>query len=278
VRNRSLLIGTGTVALTIAVGWMAWWVPENRRSFHIANEGWFDRDTYSGGADKASHFVLAAMAQELLTSAFRKAGQDEAAANWWALGSVSIAGLALEVGDGSSIFGASWEDAVTNVAGSATQMVLNRAHLNDTIGFRMGKVKRRIPPPCCRADNYGTDYSSQIYMADLKLAGFLPRVGVEPGAGRFLLLSVTYGSKGYRYSGDEWRQRNLGADVGLNVPEILRALGVRDDSWWGKPLLTFLTYFRIPYTAFGWRYDFNSRRWSGPDTGDRFDPGAIIYD
>ena len=40
----------------------------------------------------------------------------------------------------------------------------------------------------------------------------------------------------------------------------------------------FARYFRIPWTAFGWRYDLNSRKWRGPDTGDVFDPGAVIYD
>ena len=99
--------------------------------------------------------------------------------------------------------------------------------LSDTIGFRMGFVKALIPDACCRYGGYGSDYSREIYSLDLKLSGFLPRIGVGPGLGRFLLVSLTYGSKGYRYSPPESRQRNIGIDLGLNLPEILRAVGVK---------------------------------------------------
>ncbi|MGZ5429521.1 MAG: hypothetical protein ACXWFS_10970 [Thermoanaerobaculia bacterium] len=51
-----------------------------------------------------------------------------------------------------------------------------------------------------------------------------------------------------------------------------------EQKWWGKFLLLVGTYFRFPYTSFGWHYDLNHGTWSGPDTGDRFDPGSIIYD
>ena len=58
----------------------------------------------------------------------------------------------------------------------------------------------------------------------------------------------------------------------------LLAVGVPEKKWWGKILLMIGTYFRFPYTSFGWHYDLNHGKWSGPDTGDRFDPGSIIYD
>jgi hypothetical protein len=89
----------------------------------------------------------------------------------------------------------------------------------------------------------------------------------DPGPARFLLLSVTYGTKGYHYVPVGERERNLGLEFGLNVPEAMRALGVPEDPWWGKVLYTTFRFIRIPYTAWGWRYDLNHHRWHGPDTG-----------
>ncbi len=278
VRNRSLAVGAGTLVLTPVAGWLTWWSVEKKVPFNFANEGWFDQDTYTGGADKANHMVAGYIGQHALDWAYRQTGQPPEKARWWALGTVALTGLAIEAGDGITVYGASWEDGVSNVLGAGLALFVTAKGLDDTVGLRMGQVRYDIPPPCCRAYGYGSDYSKWVQSADVKLAGLLPRLGAEPGLARFLLVSLTYGTKGYRFSPEEVRERNLGIDLGLNLPEILRAIGVRDGTWWGKSLLAFVTFVRIPWTAFGWRYDLNRRRWHGPDTGDQFDPGRVIYD
>jgi hypothetical protein len=95
---------------------------------------------------------------------------------------------------------------------------------------------------------------------------------------RFFLLSVTYGTKGYRFSPPENRERNLGLEIGLNLEEILHRIGVPEHKWWGKALFVVATHIRFPYTGYGIRYDFDHGRWRGPDFGDKFDPGSVIYD
>lgn len=58
VRRKTLLLtGAVFVALPIA-GYLSWWQKAERRDFHANSEGWFGRDSYAGGADKVSHFVL----------------------------------------------------------------------------------------------------------------------------------------------------------------------------------------------------------------------------
>lgn len=99
--------------------------------------------------------------------------------------------------------------------------------------------------------------------------GVFHRLGRKPGLARFLLLSASFETKGYALSPPEQRQRNLGIELGPNFPEILRAIGVREDTWWGKSLLGLLTYYRPPLSTFGIRYDFNARRWRGPDAGNK---------
>lgn len=274
---KTVRVGAGILVAAPAIGYFAWWRGSTGGSFRSANERWFQRDTYAGGADKASHFVVGYMAEQTLEGIYGRLGHGPADTALLSLSTVALTGALIELGDGFSQYGFSWEDATANLFGALAAATLSRYGLRDTFGVRYGLVKALIPDACCRFGGYGSDYSKEIYAFDLKLAGLLPRWNVKPGLARFLLVSMTYGSKGYRYSDEEVRERNLGFEAGLNVPEILRAAGVKESSWWGKPLLIFLSYFRIPYTAFGFRYDFNHKKWSGFDTGDRFDPGSIIY-
>lgn len=273
------LVAAGAALTALTIGYLTWWRDRTGR-FASANEEWFGADTYAGGADKASHMTFSFNAEWGLESAYRAIGRPAGEALWLAFGTVAAIGLLLETGDGFSEYGFSWEDAASNTIGAGFSALVSHFGLRDTIGMRVGRVKALIPDPCCRAGvNVGSDYSKEVYSLDLRLSGFLPRVGVkDPGPARLLLVSLTYGSKGYRFSPVDHQERNLGLDVGLNLPEILRACGVRDGTWWGDTLLTFFSVIRIPYTAFGFRYDFNHHKWSGWDTGDHFDPGSVFYD
>ena len=271
-------ITAGVLVVVPIVGYLRWWEKDPRSTFSFANERWFQSDTYAGGADKASHIFLGYISTQALQAAYGAAGKTPAQARALALGVMTLAGAFVELGDGYSEYGFAWEDVAANTIGSLVATGIDAWGIHDSVGLRFGYVKALIPDVCCRYGGYGDDYSKEIYSLDLKLAGFLPRVGVKPGPARFLLLSATYGSKGYRYSDEPLRQRNIGIESGLNLREVLLAVGVPEKPWWGKVLLGIATYFRFPYTSFGWHYDLNHGTWSGPDTGDKFDPGSIIYD
>lgn len=278
VRKRSLRL-SGAVLLAIPVlGEALWWRNEETEGFHWNRENWFGRDTYAGGADKVSHvFGGYAVARELALG-FEKLGNSPARSRALATGLTVLSGVLVEGGDGFSIYGYSWEDVFSDVVGAGLAAGIGAAKADDLIGVRFGFVKADKPPTCCRAAGRGSDYSREIYSFDLKLDGALKRLGVaKPGPGRFLLVSLTYGSKGYRFSPVEVRQRNVGVDVGLNVVEVLKAVGVRENTWWGQSLIKLFTYYRLRYTAWGWRYDFNHHKWSGFGTGSEFDPGRVIY-
>jgi hypothetical protein len=276
--TKTTVVTASVVVIAPVIGYLAWWRTSSRPSFGFANERWFQRDTYAGGADKASHIYLGYISTLALQSIYRSLDKPPAEARGLALGVTVLTGALIEIGDGYSIYRFSWEDIAANAIGAALATGLDAWGLKDTVGLRLGRVKALKPDPCCRYGGYGDDYSKEIYSADLKLAGFLPRVGVKPGPARFLLVSMTYGSKGYRYSAEPIRQRNIGLEFGLNLREVLLAVGVPEKKWWGKALLAIGTYFRFPYTSFGWHYDLNHGKWSGPDTGDQFDPGSITYD
>lgn len=275
---KTTAITAGVILGAPVVGYFTWWREDSRSTFTVANERWFQQDTYAGGADKASHIFWGYLGTQILQGAYRGVGKTPGQSRALAFGVVALTGALVELGDGWSKYGFAWEDIAANTIGSAVATGIDAWGLHDTVGLRFGYVKALIPDACCRYGGYGDDYSKEIYSADLKLEGFLPRVGVRPGPARFLLVSVTYGSKGYRYSDEPLRQRNIGIELGLNLREILLAIGVPEKPLWGKALLAIATYFRFPYTSFGWHYDLNHGTWSGPDTGDKFDPGSIIYD
>jgi uncharacterized protein YfiM (DUF2279 family) len=278
LRGRTLWLTVGVLAAVPVVGELVWWKGNERGAFHFTDEGWFGRNTYAGGADKASHFFLGYFAASELSKWYERFGNSPAQSRTLAVGLTALGGALIELGDGmTEVYGYSWTDVAFNFAGSLAGVGLEAAGLNDLLGLRFGVVSAQIPPPPNRAYGWGHDYSEDIYSLDFKFDGALRRLHVRPGPGRFFLVSLTYGSKGYRFSPVDVRERNIGVDLGLNVPEILLAVGVPKTSWWGRILLTFFEYFRVPYTAFGFQYDLNSGRWHGPSTGDRFDPGKVIY-
>ena len=131
------------------------------------------------------------------------------------------------------------------------------------------------PPACCRTPGIGKDYSEEIYTADLKLEGFARRLHFRPGPARFLLVSVAYGSKGYRYSLPDFRQRNIGVELGLNIPEILSAVGVPEAEVVGAAHLRVLQLRPDPLHVDRVYYDLNHGKWHGPNSGNVYDPGAV---
>lgn len=238
-------------------------------SYHFHNEGFFGRNTYAGGADKSSHFVISASLARELALLYDRQGHTETQSTALAFGLTFIAGAIVESGDAISPYGFSWEDLTADTLGAAAGLWLLRRGLNDLIGLRAGKVPTNLPVPEGHTPHFGANYSNEIYSADLKIAGLARRLRFDAGPARFLLASVTYGTKGYGYAPPlPVQERLLGFEVGLNMPEILNAVGVTETSWWGSLLHKALNFFRIPYTSFGFRYDLNHGRWHGPDTGN----------
>jgi uncharacterized protein YfiM (DUF2279 family) len=239
--------------------------------YHFTDEGYFGRHTYVGGGDKASHFVSFYAVSRLLASVYETLDQSERRSYTLASGISALAGLATEIGDGTNRYGFAYEDLILDVAGASSGYVLARYGLNDLIVFRAGLV----PAPETPLEYYvpsisGKDYSKEIYTADLKLSGLATRMDRRFGLARFLLVGLTYGVKGYPNAVEELRERQVGIEIGLDLAEIGRALGVPEDRWWGKIALTILDVIRIPYTAFGMQYDINNHQWHGPSIGDSF--------
>ena len=225
-------------------------------SFRIHQEGWFGRNTTNGGADKASHLTDYFVVTHLFEDVYRMLGYSEKTA---ILASFSLAvatGLANEVSDGFTRHGFSWEDFAMDAAGATVASVISVTQTRDLFGMRTSHLP-------------GSTYTHDVYSADFKLSGLGRRLGVNIGPLRWLLLSVTYGSKGYRVEPPIELQRQVGFEVGLNLQQILNDVGVKKNTWWGYSL-HLVDYIRFPYTAVGMRYDLNHGKWYGPGNGNQY--------
>jgi hypothetical protein len=226
------------------------------RSYHVDNEGWFGRHTTYGGADKAAHFVDYYIVSKEFAKLFVVLGHTPDRARWMGAGVAGLTGLVNELGDGTTRHGFSPEDLVMDIGGALTAALINAASAEDLIGFRRGIATF---DNCC-------NYSNEIYTADLQLAGAARRLGLDLGPLKYLLFSVTYGTRGY--PSDSGTERRVGFEVGLNIKQMLDDLNVRRNTWWGYGLHVIFDNIRLPYTAVGFRYDLNHGRWRGPNAGN----------
>ena len=228
---------------------------DTNRGFRIHHEGWFGRNTTNGGADKASHLTDYFVITNLFEDVYRMLGHSEKAAILWGFSLAVTAGLANEVSDGFTRHGFSWEDFAMDAAGATAASLVSVTHTKDLFGMRTSHIP-------------GSSYTHDVYSGDFKISGLGQRLGVNIGPLRWLLLSVTYGAKGYRVSPPIEQQRQIGLEVGLNLQQILNDVGVKRNTWWGYSLHLIGDNIRFPFTAVGMRYDLNHSKWHGPNTGN----------
>jgi hypothetical protein len=234
-------------------------------SFHFAHEGFFGRDTYAGGADKASHFVDYHFVSKELANFYGVLGYSRGQSILMGAGVAIAAGLVTEIGDGTTFFGFAWEDLLMDSLGAGTAALIGATETADLFGFRRGFIPVSGDTGCCGNSKLrGRDYSNEIYTADLKFAGVAQRAQLNAGPLRYLLFSVTYGSRNYPSGNVANQERLVGFEIGLNLEEILNDVGVRRTTWWGYAAHVVLDNFRVPFTAIGARYDMNHGRWHGP--------------
>ena len=271
--DHSRFLAGGFTALFLGLEYAAFWSSEKMSSnFQVSNEGWFGPTTYAGGADKASHLIGGYIAGRVLSAGLSWSGSPPEKTELLSAVMIGATGTLIEVGDAYHGFGFSWQDALITAAGGAAGSILAATRLDDTITMRFGMVGIDYPNDESLAVYEPNHYSGEVYTIDLRMAGLLPRLGKPPGIARFFLASLTYGSKGYKWVDERYRQRRVGLEVGLDTYEIGLAAGLRPDTWWGAPLLGFLRYFRIPFTGIGFQYELNSRKWIGPNSFYAFDP------
>lgn len=232
---QTTLAGVGLVT-----AWGVWQWDYFSRSPHTESEGWFGRDTESGGADKAGHAYTTYVFSHALSYLYKYWGfEKDSAALYGAASSLAIMSY-MEFGDSFSDFGASYEDMLANGVGALLGYVLfKNEDLASKIDFRWEYTFDGSQ------FDITTDYENSRYLLALKLNGF---ESLRNTAWRHLELHVGYYTRNFDDVGD--RERNLYFGVGVNLTDLLYR-----HSW--KKTATVLRYIQLPYTSITARHNFD---------------------
>jgi Predicted periplasmic lipoprotein (DUF2279) len=254
-------IGAGVlqgIGAPLQYGWESW---------NVTDEGWFSRNTYTGGADKISHFIISSGVSRLMYEVYTELGHPKDQSFTLAVATSFMSGLMVEIMDAYSVYGFSLQDLTVDALGSFAGALINRHHLQDLLGLRLGLATTDVPLSYVgdSVETLGHSYNDEIYAGDLKLGGLVRRLGGKPGFERFFLTSFVFFTRGYGYTPPlPTRYQEVGFEVGLNFTEILRAFGVSERTWWGQGLIAIFDFFRFPFTQIGVYYNLHDGKWYGP--------------
>ena len=250
-KNAALIGGIGVVVGLYGAN--GWWKDGFSGSFRTVDEGWFGRDTYAGGADKAGHAYFTYTGARLLARGFEALGNDPGRAlrlgTWTSLGVMT----GVELVDGfSKKFRFSVEDAVANAAGAAFAVLMETdprldALLDFRLLYRRSDDARRVGETDPLAD-----YSGQTFLLALKADG-VPGLREVPVA-RHLELLLGYNTRGYEPNDGEKNDphRRICYGVGVNLSRLLSDTVFRGSLEGGRLRSgtdTVLEFLEVPGTA-----------------------------
>lgn len=235
--QRELAVNLGIVAGVSLYGFTQWGWGES--GFRFENEGWFGKNTKSGGADKIGHAYTGMVITALTTSLYRHWGhEEERAVNMGAVAGL-LATTIIEVGDGfSEEHGFSWEDQVCNMAGVGLEYLRQRhPELRKRVQLRWEYF------PSSEFRHGGntdilTDYEGSRWMLAFPLQAWL---GEEAGWLGWLDVLVGYGTRGYSDDKDK-RERHPFVGIGFSLPRVKEHFRI------GGPDRV-LEYVQVPGTA-----------------------------
>lgn len=206
------------LASTVAVGGMLvgslissyfdWW-KDSAQPFHFVKEGTFS--DYSLGVDKIGHAFTSYFYFNTFREVMLWGGYDERAAFWWAAGTTAFFAVSIEIGDGVSPYGFSYEDLSFNMGGLLLGMLRTEVPCMQNFGLKWSYVPRdgyRWPP------HFTDHYDAHTYWLTVNVHNLLPEslAGYWP---EFIQLAVGYGAE------DNVTRRKgvIGLDFNLGVFE-----------------------------------------------------------
>ncbi len=127
------LIGSATIITWGVLNW-----DYGKRGMHSSSEGWFGKDTKSGGMDKLGHFYTTFALSHYFANLYLGFGYEKNKAIKQGAISSLILNSVMEVGDSFSSYGFSYEDFIVNALGSYVgYYLLMHPAVNDIIDIRL---------------------------------------------------------------------------------------------------------------------------------------------
>jgi hypothetical protein len=234
--DKALALNLGISAAVLGWGFANWDYGSGGPRFH--GEGWFDRETKEGGADKLGHLYTGYLFSHLFAGQFVRWDFDkDQAIQWGALSSLGITGL-IEIGDAfSNRYGFSYQDMLFNTLGAAAGYLLwSSPELSRKIDLRVEYN------PFLGGDHefdVTTDYDRLSYLIAFKAEGF---DFIENPYFKYLELHVGFRARNYAdypsETGVDLRKQFLYVGIGLNLSKLLRP-------YLDVPIFN---YLQVPYT------------------------------
>ncbi len=212
------LVASGIMASIIgtSVVWSvdAWWQGRSH-PFNFHNEGWFN--DYSLGVDKVGHAYASYFYFHTFHNVMLWGGFDPSTALWWGAGITELLALFLEVGDGFSTFGFSYEDLLSNTLGVTYGLLQVKVPFLQNFSLKWSY----IPAGQRDALNFTQHYDAHTYWLSCNIHGLLPDEWKDYWP-RFVQLAA-----GYSVDANQTRREGvIGLDFNLEIfpapnPDIL---------------------------------------------------------
>ncbi|MGB5686100.1 MAG: DUF2279 domain-containing protein [Candidatus Electrothrix sp.] len=232
-KGKKLLYTNISAAAFITLYGMADW-DYGSGGFHFANEGWFEKESKYGGADKAGHFWSTYALADAFTGLYKHWGYDRKAAGRYGVFSSWAVQTIMELDDGTSeTQGFDWGDMTMNTLGALTSMLMEQyPELDRKIDFRV-EYALNVP-----VQGIFDDYSNMYYAVVVKLDGFDQ---LQHSWLQWAELHAGYCTQGYDTSKAD-KERRIYLGISFNFSRFLHQHNYHKT---GKVL----EYLQVPYTV-----------------------------
>ena len=227
------ILYTNLIGSTVIMTWGVLNWDYGKRSMHASNEGWFGKDTKTGGADKLGHFYATFAFSHYFANLYRGFGYDKHKAIKEGAISSFILNTVMEVGDSFSSYGFSYEDFVFNALGSYLgYYLLMHPDINNIIDVRL-EYKPTDKIISGESIDILTDYNGMKFLTAVKFDGFEK---LEDSFFKYFEFHVGYYT---RKEGGEINRHPYVA-IGINLSHLLSPVSKRASR--------VFNYYQMPYT------------------------------
>ena len=192
------------------------WDYDSKTKFHASSEGWLEKDTKHGGADKFGHLYVAYLSTHLYASIYQYWGYNKEEALKYGIYSSLALTSVMEIADGfGEGYGVSYEDVITNILGTIFGYITYKyTWLDEKIDYR---VQYPISGNMIKKD-FATDYENMRYIFAIKASGF------DIFKNSYLKYFELYGgyyTRGYTGQTHLNTKRETYVGIGINLSELL---------------------------------------------------------
>ncbi len=222
------IIGSSAI---IAWGVLNW--DYGKKSMHTSSEGWFSKNTKSGGADKMGHLYTTFALSNYLTNLYEKFGYEKKRSIKAGAISSFILNSVMEIGDSFSDYGFSYEDFIFNAIGSyAGYYLLTNPDVDRVLDIRLEyKPSKKITNG--ESIDILTDYNGMKFLMALKF-NEIPKI--KNSFLKYFEFHLGY----YTRKKSKIIKTDPYVAIGVNLSYIISPIS--------KKVSNFLNYYQVPYS------------------------------